>query len=102
MAKDIGVANALNKEEEKMVTAIAREWEITATITRTLKYPIEDNEGKEDIDKWANSLEGKRFIQADFTKHLNCFSFPRNADMIIEDIELKETEVKSTDTDPRV
>ena len=85
-----------------MVTTLVREWEITVTITRILKYPIEDNEGKEDVGKWANSLEGKRFIQEDFRKHLNCYSFPRNADMIIEDIELKETEVKSTDTDPRV
>ena len=85
-----------------MVTALVQEWGITVTITKILKYPIEDNEGKEDIDKWANSLEGKRCIQEDFRKHLNCYSFPRNADMTIDEIELKETEVRSIDTDPRV
>jgi len=85
-----------------MVITLVREWEIAVTITRILRYPIEDNEGEEDIGKWANSLEGKRFIQRDFITYLNCYSFPRNADMIVEDIELKETEVKSTDTDSRV
>ena len=86
---------------EKPVTTM-REWEVTVSITRSMKYPIEDNEGEEEIIKWANSLIGKRHIQADFTRRLNCCGFPRNADMIIEEVELKETEVKSTDTDPRV
>ena len=85
-----------------MITKIVREWEVTATITRTLKYPIEDNESKEDIIKWANSVEGKRYIQQGVIKNLNCFSYPRNADIEVSEVELKETEVKSTDIDPRV
>lgn len=85
-----------------MVTKILQEWEIIASIIRTLKYPIENNEGKEDFVKWANSVEGKRYIQSDFIKRLNCYSYPRNADMIIDDIEIKETVVRSSDTDPGV
>ena len=85
-----------------MVTVIVKEWEITVSITRTIRYPIEDNEDKEEMIKWANSVEGKRYIQTDFVKRLNCYSYPCTADMSIDDIELKEYEVKSTDTDPRV
>jgi len=85
-----------------MGTAIIPKWQITVTITRTLEYPIEDGEDKEDVRKWASSKEGKQFIQPDFIKHLNCYSYPRNADMEVEEVELKEYEVKSTDTDPRV
>jgi len=85
-----------------MVTKLVQEWEVTATITRTFTYPIEDGEDKEEFKKWAQSPKGKQHIQGDFIKHLNCYSFPKNADMYIDDVELKETEVKSTDTDPRV
>lgn len=85
-----------------MVTKIIKEWEITVSITRTFTYPLEDNENKDDFCTWAQSQTGKQFLQNDFIRHLNCYSYPRNGDMSIEDIELKETEVKSTDTDPRV
>uniref|UniRef100_A0A6M3Y3V6 Uncharacterized protein n=1 Tax=viral metagenome TaxID=1070528 RepID=A0A6M3Y3V6_9ZZZZ len=85
-----------------MVMIVAKEWEITVSITRTLKYPVEDNEMAEDIWTWANSLDGRGCIQGDFIKRLSSFRHPKNADMTIDDIELKETEVKSTDTDSRV
>ena len=85
-----------------MATKIIREWEVTVSITRAIRYPIEDNEDKDDVIKWANSLDGNRLIQGDFLKRLNCYSYPRNADMFIGEVDLKETEVKSTDTDPRV
>lgn len=85
-----------------MATAIIPKWQIVVTITRVLEYPIEDNENKGEIRKWASSPEGKRFIQVDFIKHLNCYSYPKNADMEVEEVELKEYEVKSTDTDTRV
>ena len=85
-----------------MATAIIPKWRITVTVTRTLEYSVDDNESEEDVRKWASSLEGKRFIQPDFIKRLNCYSWPRNADMEVEEVELKEYEVKSTDTDPRV
>jgi len=84
-----------------MLTLI-REWEITVSLTRTFTYPIEDSEDKDEFKKWAQSPRGKQYIQGDFVRYLNCYSRPKNADMVIDDVELKETEVKSTDTDPRV
>ena len=85
-----------------MVTKTIQEWEVTISITRTLRYPIEDNEDKKDFTKWANSGKGKQHMQSDFVKRLNCYGYPLNADMEIEEVELKEYEVKSTDTDTRV
>jgi len=85
-----------------MVTKIVQEWEVTISITRTLTYPLEDvGEDKDDFKKWARTPKGKQYIQGDFIKKLNCYSFPKNADMTIDDVELKETEVSSWDTDSR-
>ena len=81
---------------------IVREWEITVSVTRAIKYPLEDNEDKEEVVTWANSQEGKHYIQDTFIKGLNCYSYPRNAEMTIDEVTLRETEVRSTDTDPRV
>ena len=85
-----------------MVTKTIRKWAITVSVTRTLEYYVEEFEDKEEARAWANSREGKKFIQSDFIRHLNCYSYPRNADMEAVEVELKEYEVKSTDTDPRV
>ena len=74
-----------------MTSTTIKEWEVTVSITRTLKLPVDDNEGKEELIKWANSLDGKSYIKADFIKGLRCFGFNCNADMVIEEVELKET-----------
>ena len=85
-----------------MTTKVIQKWEVTVSITRTLEYPIEDMENKEQFIEWAESLNGKRHIQNDFIKRLNCYGCPRTADIFIDDVELKSFEVRSTDTDPRV
>ncbi len=85
-----------------MVTNIVKEWEVTVSITRTLKYSVEDFEDANEFKKWANSLDGNKFIQNDFVKGLKCYPFPKNADLIVDDVILKDYEVKSTDTDLRV
>jgi len=90
------------KRSIKMTIKIIQEWEIIVSIERKLIYPFEDNEDKKEMMRWAKSLEGGRYIQFDFIKNLNCYSYPRNADMFIKNVELKEIEVNSRDTDSRV
>jgi len=85
-----------------MATAKIPMWQITVTITRELEYPVEDGEDKDAFYEWAYSQVGKKMIQFDFIKHLNCLTSLYNAEMEIEGVELKEYEVKSTDTDPGV
>jgi len=85
-----------------MVTAIIPKWQVVVSITRTLEYPVEDYENKDEFRSWAITEDGRKFIQSDFIRHLNSYSYPRNADLEVEYMELKEYEVKSTDTDPRI
>lgn len=90
-----------------MVTATISKWQVTVVITRTLGYPIEDNENKEEFTEWAQSVKGRQHIQKDFVNHLNCYGVPafwgkKNAEMEVEEVELKEYEVKSTDTNSSV
>ena len=82
--------------------AIIKEWKINVSINRDLIFPREDNETNEEFIKWATSSNGTQAIQEDFTSKLRCYGYPKNADLILEDIELKETEVKSSDADPKV
>jgi len=67
-----------------------KEWEVTISITRTMKYPVEDNEDAEAFKQWVKSLNGKRHIQSDFIKDLRCSSYPINADLEVVDIILKD------------
>lgn len=70
-----------------MATKTEQEWKVTISITRTLRYPIEDNEGIEEFKKWAKTPEGRELIQQNFIKRLKCYGYPLNADIEIVDIE---------------
>lgn len=85
-----------------MVTKIMREWKVTVTLTRTLTWPVEDGENKETFEEWLRSPEGRVHIKDEFRKGMWMTGGHRNTDVEIDDVELTETEVKSTDTDPRV
>ena len=80
-------------------------WLVTVSLTRELEFPLEDNESKEEMEKWLKSEGGKQAIANDFKKgmRVDYRSFGRaNTDITIEEIELKEYEVSKYDTDPRV
>lgn len=85
-----------------MVTKIIREWEVTVSICRTINFPMEDGETKEQMEKWVRSEDGRSCIAPYFTKHMSLGGYSRNADLDFVEVNLKETEVKSTDTDSRV
>lgn len=88
-----------------MTSKIIQEWEVTLSVTFPIKFPVEDNESEEEFRKWLRSAEAYTYIE----KHLHRVTLKRwnfllhhYATMGIDEIELKETEVKSTDTHPRV
>ncbi len=85
-----------------MVTKIVQEWEATIRLTHPLKWPVEDDEDKETFRKWLNTAEGQKDIWEEFRKNMRINPYRVNTDIEILELELKETEVKSTDTDPRV
>ena len=80
-----------------------REWEVTLSVTFTTDFPIEDGEDKEAFRKWLQSKEGCAQIERELKGiRFNHRPYSHNAEINIDDIVLLETEVKSTDTDPRV
>ena len=85
-----------------MVTKIVQEWEVTVSICRTITFPVEDGETKEEMEKWVRSDDGRSCIVPYFTKQLSMSGYSRNADLDFVEVNLRETEVKSMDTDPRV
>ena len=85
-----------------MVVNNVKEWVVTISLARTLKFPVEEGEDEEIVRAWLGSTEGCDCIKADFTKGMQITGYHRNTDIEVVEIELKETEVKSTDTDPRV
>ncbi len=62
----------------------------------------DDTETKETVREWLNSREGYEFVKDELRGALKPYSRQGGIDMEIEDITLKETEVRGTDTDPRV
>lgn len=70
-----------------MATKTTQEWEVTISITRTLRYPIEEYEGIDEFKKWVKTPEGREIIQKNFSERLKCYGYPLNADIEIVDIE---------------
>jgi len=86
-----------------MGTKLVKEWKVTISLTRELMWPVEYGEGEETFREWLFSEDGRKHIKDDFFKGMRLTGvFSKNTDLEIDEIELKETEVKSTDTDPRV
>lgn len=85
-----------------MSKAIIEQWEDDITISLTLKYPVEDNENKEEHRKWLYSKEGREYILNDFRKSIRYSMLPSSMEIEVVETRLTETEVRSTDTDPRV
>ena len=86
-----------------MATTIIPEWEVTISLTRTLTWPVEDNEDEETFREWLRSNEGLGSIKDEFLKGIRLTrSLFRNTTVEIEEIELKENEVNSWDTHPSV
>ncbi len=86
-----------------MGTVIIREWEVTVSVTITFTEPIEDDEGEDAFRAWLLSPAGYAEVEKELKRaRLNPKRFPHVGEMEIDNIEVKETEVKSTDTDPRV
>ena len=80
----------------------AKEWEVTLSLTRTLKFSVEEGEDEEEFRAWIDSDDGCNRIRDDFTKGMQTTGYYGNTDVEVIEIELAETEVKGTDTDPRV
>ena len=86
-----------------MAVKIVREWQAYITLGWTFTVPVEsEGETPEEVKKWLRSTEGYEFIKGEFRPALRPNLRQGGIDMEIEDITLKETEVRGTDTDPRV
>ncbi len=87
-----------------MVTMIVYEWEVTFSLTTTARFPVEEGqEAKEEFRKWLFSKEGQISLIAEIKRlPLNSLRLPNYTEIGVDEISMIETEVKSTDTDPRV
>lgn len=85
-----------------MASTIIREWEVTITITRTLQFPYENFESEGEFRAWLKSEEGLKALQQDFTKGLHLYGYIKNAEIELYDLNIKENQINSWDTDPRV
>lgn len=83
-----------------MPTVNVKEWEVYVTINRKITLPY-DGETEKEMVKWLRSLTGKEFALANFIKGARV-TYPTNVEIDYQDLWLREHEVKSTDTDPRV
>ncbi len=84
-----------------MVTKIVEEWEVDVTITRTLVLPMEAGEQPDDVRKWLRT-DGYKELRREFQRGMQFSMLPRDVEFDIDEIRVRETEAKSTDTDPRV
>lgn len=90
-----------------MTISTEREWEVTVSLTGVLSVPWENYDTAAIVEQYLGRSEGRGEIASQFKKlhsqgglGLRLNGYP--VDVTIDDIELKETEVKSSDTDPRV
>ena len=86
---------------------IIRDWEVTVSVTGVIILPGEDDDTPEIVKQYLGRSEGRGEIVSQFA-HLQRQSYGGlrlngyPVDITIDDIELKETEVKHSDADPRV
>lgn len=90
-----------------MTISTEREWEVTVSLTGVLSLPWEDDDTAAIVEQYLERSAGRGEIVDQFRKlhnqrdlGLRLNGYP--VDVTIDDIELKETEVQSSDTDPRV
>ena len=77
-----------------MTTSI-RQWEVTVTKSRNVKFNIEEGETKEDFYEWLKSPEGQKGLTEEFIGELK-LSWVSNTTSL-RDIELVEEEVNRWD-----
>jgi len=79
---------------------IVRTWEVTVSLQRTLSIPVEDNEDKDEVIAWLNSAYGKKYILFLVVKNARVGDWSANADLYIDEVELKEGIVTKADCNP--
>ena len=85
-----------------MASQIIREWKVTVALSRELKVSAEDLEDESEVREWLRSPDGRSYVRDEFKTHMLLTGYSRNTDMEILEVALEETEVNSTDKDPRV
>lgn len=81
---------------------IVRTWEVTVSLQRTISMAIEDNEGKEELRTWLKTADGKKYALGLVIKNARVGDWSANADLYIDEVELKEEEVTKADCNPNL
>ena len=84
---------------------IVKKWRVGITLYAPVEFSYDDGDTEQSIREWLKSPNGKDYIADLFPKRIKDSSKFKYAEAEVEsidDIELKEYEVSSYDTDPRV
>ena len=95
-------AKRLGIIEMRKNSFIARTWEVTVTLQRTISMPVEDGEDKKALTAWLKTDIGLKHALNLVVSNARVGDWSANADLFIDEVELKEEEVTATDFNPNL
>jgi len=77
---------------------IVEEWEVDVTVQTTVTFKRDECEDEEGFRAWLKTPEGQRYLRSEVRSEISSV----HTYYAIDEVRLKETEVRKSDFDPRL